>query len=226
MKIKQLGIEIELAIYQKNEPTTCWFLPYTKENPLEVDGHLDALNHAAAMLPDGAEMRPVPAVQYSDEALARDPYASVLGCGASQNIYGAPPIADAYGDNYRYGGIHVNLEFHDAFDPMTTIYKLDCMLGLNSVIHWEDGYRDEMKRRRKYYGRAGEYRIKPFGIEYRTLPNCGIISGHMLWHNIEKALELDAQRWGNLAPRVEEAINNSDRGEAEALMGEMNVQYK
>jgi len=251
MKIKQLGIEIELAVYQKEEPTTCWFLPYTKENPFEVDGHLlhkdasmfelaiapadepskvdanmfDAFNHAVAMLPDGAEMKPVPAVRYSDEALARDPYASVLGCGASQNIYGAPPIANAYGDNYRYGGIHVNLELDGEFDPVQTIFKLDCVLGLNSVAVWEEGYREEMQRRRQYYGRAGEYRVKPFGIEYRTLPNCGIISGMMLWRNIEKALNMDAERWMNLAPRVEEAINTSDRAMAEGLMGEMNVQY-
>lgn len=251
--IKSLGIEIEMAVYQKSEPITCWFMPYTKDDPCSINGHLlhkdasmfelaiapasepseldsnvfDAFKYADTMLPDGAVMRPVPAVEYTDEALSLDPYASILGCGASQNIYGTPSIGDKYEDNYRYGGIHVNLEFHDKGTcPIETAFRLDYMLGLNSVINWEDGYRDEMQRRRKYYGRAGEYRVKPFGMEYRTLPNCAVVSGMALWRNIETALSLPIDKLIKRGDDIQEAINTSDRYMAEGIIGDIGVLYQ
>ena len=176
MRIKSVGVEVELAVYRKQEPITCYFLKYTKDKPLEINGHLlhkdasmfelavapafepsaldsnmvDALKHANKMLPEGVMMKPTPAVRYTDEALAADPYASVLGCGASQNIYEPPAMPDEYEDNYRYGGTHVNIGFFNDVDPVTTTLKLDYALGLHSVVYWEDGWTEEMQRRRKY----------------------------------------------------------------------------
>ena len=244
--IKSIGVEVELAAYQKRKPVTCWFLPYTKAEPLKYRGHLlhkdasmfelavapatepsqldvnmaEALGHAMTMVPEGTELKAIPAVEYTATALEADPYASELGCGASENIYGPAPMPEAYEDNYRYGGTHVNIGFDGDPDPITTILKLDYALGLHSVAHFEQGYHEEMKLRRRYYGRAGEYRVKPFGLEYRTLPNCAVMSGLWLWRRVEQAMTIDTQRVVALADDIQRAINTSDRSLAEGLIGE------
>ena len=244
-KIKSLGMEIELAVYHKGEPTVCYFLTHTKRNPLNIKGHLvhkdasmleiamppaksgaeldqiqfDAIKHARSVLPRDVVLDANPAVHYSTEELDRDPYASVLGCGASQNIYGNKPMPDAYTDNYRYGGMHVNIGM-EKDSVIEDVLRLDYALGLQSVINWEQGFRDSVIRRRKTYGRAGEYRTKPFGIEYRTLPNCAQMSGMWLWRTVEAALNIPDAPLLHMSEHIEAAINECDRGAAEELLGE------
>ena len=54
-----------------------------------------------------------------------------------------------------------------AYDP-SVIVLLDVLLGNTCVLLDRD---EGNKKRRKTYGRAGEYRLPPHGIEYRTLSN-------------------------------------------------------
>jgi len=245
--INSMGMEIELPVFMGNTAKVCSFISYTKANPLSHNGHLfskdasmvelavapatsasefdslfiDALNTAKKLLPKGAEFRSIPCVEYTDAELKTDPYASVLGCAPSETIYDTTPTPDEYPDNKRYGGIHINLAMDnpDTFVEDMVI-KLDYALGLYSVIHWEEGYRTELRDRRRVYGRAGEFRQKDFGFEYRTLPNCARVSGLMLWRRITNAMRMDSDLLYQHAATIQEAINNSDRGMAEALLGE------
>lgn len=121
---------------------------------------------------------------------------AALGCDPSLNVYGPEPIhiSDARRLKYRFAGHH----FHFGFDRdsrfnnatklhntpklvVNAVQNLDATLGLVGVSLFEN--LDDPVRR-KYYGRAGEFRLPQHGIEYRTLSSSVLIHPaihHLLW---------------------------------------------
>lgn len=96
---------------------------------------------------------------------------------------GCEPDFDTVGKIYRYGhkdlGLYRFAGFHIHFDTSVTIppayaaQVVDCTIGLASIaFEWDIN----QGRRRQFYGTAGRHRVKPYGIEYRTL------SSNMLRH--------------------------------------------
>jgi len=62
---------------------------------------------------------------------------------------------------------------------------MDLFLGVPSVLI------DDGKERKKLYGKAGAYRYKPYGVEYRTLSNFWVFEPGLIdwvWNQTEKAL--------------------------------------
>jgi hypothetical protein len=101
-----------------------------------------------------------------------------LGCQPSQNIYGMPPLQVDEDYPVRSAGGHIHLGYPQQFAsgiakdyldrPIERqIALLDVCVGLPSVIL----DRTPQQERRQTYGRAGEYRMQPHGLEYRTLSN-------------------------------------------------------
>lgn len=101
--------------------------------------------------------------------------AKELGCEPDFNAYtmdiNPRPNADA---PFRTASGHIHIGWtkdvdpHDAghFEACATLSKmLDVFLGIPSLI-W-----DEDDRRRELYGKAGSFRPKSYGMEYRTLSN-------------------------------------------------------
>lgn len=244
-RLSSLGIEIELPVYRSSIPRVLSFFKYTKAKPMKYHGHLfskdasmlelaiapasspeefdrlyqQAYDKAMSLLPDGMELRHVPTVEYTDAELEADPYASVLGCAPSHTIYGTTPTPDVYPDNKRYGGVHLNIEVDKYDAPVEDmVLALDYTVGLHSVLNWECDYHAELRDRRRVYGRAGEYRVKSFGFEYRPLPNCIQTSGAELWSLVNQALCLDATTLYPVAHTVQEAINNSDADLARTIL--------
>lgn len=93
--------------------------------------------------------------------------------------FGCSPTLSAYDENhkrvtgirerFRAGGGHIHLGFTGNRDSLKDIVKLmDITAGLVSVLIDRD---PDNIRRRKNYGRAGEYRAKPYGLEYRVPSN-------------------------------------------------------
>ncbi len=94
----------------------------------------------------------------------------MLGCAPSQNIY--PDVRPIYIENPRAlqirfagGHIHIGKIIAEAL-LSSTVKSLDSILGVCATALL-DGLDDP--RRRSYYGRAGEFRLPPHGLEYRTL---------------------------------------------------------
>lgn len=249
-KINKIGIEVELAVFQIAKPVVCGFLPYTKDDPYDIGGtlfHKDASMFEIAMppcvngielddeyqkamvevrklLPQGHHIELRPAVEYSNEQLESDPYASVLGCGASQNLYGRDiQMPDEYENNVRYAGLHVNIEGVDELPPRRTVLGLDAVLGLKSVRDWERSWSDAIRQRRTLYGSAGEFRVKDFGIEYRTLPSCAWThtDGTELFTLVNRALNTDFDELVPYADDIQDAINTSNSNKAGELMNEI-----
>jgi len=248
---QRIGIELELATYLKGEPVVAGrFMNACKDKPAEINGHLihrdasmvelamksagcprelahnyqDALSIVVALLPDDVSLLAAPAVEYTSEELKRDPYASVMGCSASRNVYLAEPTPSEYQDNTRYSGMHVNIQVDDPREE--DALALDVYLGLFSVIHWEQEHKEAIIKRRECYGQAGEFRIKDFGIEYRTLPSCAFDPMHTqtVWQLVDQALSCTPQQIDAMIPRMEDiwkAIQTCDAELAHDLIAEL-----
>lgn len=105
----------------------------------------------------------------------------ILGCAPSLNRYDQEAIVGVDGATYmkRSAGGHIHLglgapaDYRGKPNPMHAhrerlIPLLDILLGNTCVLIDRDPFAAE---RRKVYGRAGEYRLPAYGIEYRTLSN-------------------------------------------------------
>lgn len=107
------------------------------------------------------------------------------------------------------GHIHVGSDLAVA-DPVNTIRAMDLYLGVPSVVL------DKGTLRRNLYGKAGAFRFKPYGVEYRTLSNFWIFSDTLLqwaYQGTQRALdfihsgkELPAEH-GEL---IQQCINNNN----------------
>jgi hypothetical protein len=106
------------------------------------------------------------------------PATRILGCMPSFNIYGVKPIdvdPIAYRKRSSGGHIHMGLTL-PIFDPFLgdpdnrqrLVPLMDIFVGAFSVLLDRDPGAAE---RRENYGRAGEFRLPKYGLEYRTTSN-------------------------------------------------------
>jgi len=248
---QQIGIELELAAFLKDIPIVAGrFMDACKVAPLSINGHLihrdasmvelamapagcprglahnflNAMNETTKLLPDDVVLKAIPAVTYTASELKRDPYASVMGCSESSNIYNLPPTSSKYTDGTRYSGMHINIQIPDA-GPADAL-ALDVFLGLYSVVNWEQPFKDEVIKRRQNYGQAGEFRLKDFGIEYRTLPSSSFCQYRMelIWELVDKALNRSdelTQQMIDRADSIKTAIQECDAEAAAQLIEEL-----
>jgi hypothetical protein len=124
----------------------------------------------------GAKLIPVPTCDFGNEYISTVPIeVSRLGCHPDFNAWTgmANPVPDA-GLPFRTGSGHIHVGFtenEDIEDPghllncRKLVKELDYYLGLPSLL-W-----DRDNRRRELYGKAGAFRPKSYGIEYRVLSN-------------------------------------------------------
>jgi len=108
---------------------------------------------------------------------------AALGCNPSRNAYNTNPfmIDNPFELPYRMAGGHIHL----GMDPNYTLggvdsplpdrfaKYLDFLVAIPTVGMFAE---IDSPVRRKYYGRAGEYRLPSHGLEYRTLSNAWL--GH------------------------------------------------
>lgn len=139
-----------------------------------------------------------------------------LGCDPSLNVYGPEPIhiKDSRRLKYRFAGHHFHFGFLDDdvdnFSHAKTLHKtpklvanivqnLDATIGLMGVSMFENV---DDPIRRKYYGRAGEFRLPKHGIEYRTLSSSVLIHPaihHLLWDVGGRVVRLCVEKeWGTI----------------------------
>lgn len=113
------------------------------------------------------------------------PQAQMVGCSPDQDAYTGgvergPMNAGDLG-LWRYAGGHIHVG-HDLDIPNHVLVQmLDATIGLAGVMH------DASQKRRYFYGKAGIYRDKEYGFEYRTPSNWWIWSPAMC-ANIEATI--------------------------------------
>jgi hypothetical protein len=176
----------------------------------------------------GFEVVNLSAASFPEEELQADA-AKEFGCDPDYNAwtFGAKnPRPKASDPNLRScgGHIHVGYDLRGAqFAPDTLIRAMDLYLGVPSVLM------DNGELRKQLYGKAGAFRRKPYGVEYRTLSNFWVFDDKLIewvWNNtgrainavVARSVEIDSQE------AIREAIDNNDKALAEKLAKVYNLE--
>jgi hypothetical protein len=125
-----------------------------------------------------------------DPSELNHPNAKEAGCDPDFNVWLGGTQNDKpslKGKTLRSAGGHVLIGYNnpDIFTSFELLKLFDLFLGIPSVIY------DKDTERRSLYGKAGCFRIKEFGFEYRTLSNVWIKSPEMitwLYNNVMDAI--------------------------------------
>lgn len=195
-----------------------------QEMGIDILSCLSTLARAAKRV--GAEIDFSSVVDVDEETFAALP-ASVkeLGCGRSLNVWDPAASVGVDGQTYRTRSAagHVHLGFTnticsawpahgqyriDSEDRIPQLVKLlDLVVGNTCVMLDRDPRAAE---RRRTYGRAGEYRLTSYGMEYRTLSNFWLRSPYLSSLVFSLARKA-AMLWINAYPMWEFAWSNAQR---------------
>lgn len=148
-----------------------------------------------------------------------DPRAFEFGCEPDFNAWtgkmNMPP--EPPHPLMRSAGGHVHVETD--IDPVTCVRALDLCLSVPAVLM------DNGIERKKLYGKAGAYRPKSYGVEYRSLSNFWIFEPELIrwvWRNTERALVM-----GDVSgeeKRILNAVNNNNVAAAKKLIKKFDLE--
>lgn len=138
---------------------------------------------------------------------------------------------------YRTTGGHIHVGFSDwagtcgdALQTARSLVKaLDATIGIYSVLN------DNGLERKKLYGNAGAFRIKPYGFEYRTLSNFWVFNDeHMkyMFTTVTKIMSMPFEDLKELIDfaesryeEIEDAINSNNVRLAKTLYSHVQEQF-
>jgi hypothetical protein len=201
----------------------------------EFDGNIDAVLAALYdMIPPGVTTSFKPTATFTKDVMAVQPEdALMLGCDPDFNAYTLEPNpAPQPTSGMRTAGGHVHIGWCDDADINDPVHvdacaqltrQLDYYLGLPSL------FEDRDTERRRLYGRAGAFRPKEYGVEYRTLSNVWVGDKTLrraVFNGVHLALEnlLDGKEPYQLnGMDAARAINDSELRIAHILMDNCNI---
>ena len=143
----------------------------------EFDDNIrSVLNALRKMVPRNIEFVFTPVAEFKREYIDAQPEeARRLGCDPDFNAYtGKANAAPNAEKPFRTASGHIHIGWAEGMDIedvdhieacQMMVKQLDTALGLPSLL-W-----DVNSQRRELYGKAGAYRPKPYGVEYRVLSN-------------------------------------------------------
>lgn len=156
------------------------------------------------------------------------PGAMEFGCDPDFNAWrggkrNPRPKADDHTLRTCGGHVHVGHTFDSKESTLDFIKHMDLFLSVPSVLQ------DTGELRKQLYGKAGAFRFKPYGCEYRSLSNYWVFDPKLtgwIWDATEQAM--NAWQDGNIdidaeAPFILDAINNNNKQEAQRLITRHNL---
>lgn len=165
------------------------------------------------LLPADLEYSMSSAVSFPEEELNCE-MAWVFGCDPDYDAWKMEenPKPKAPDPNLRSCGGHIHVGSDLAIaNPVEVVRAMDLFLGVGSVNL------DSGVLRRQLYGKAGAFRIKDYGVEYRTLSNFWIFKDELVkwaYEGTKKALEFVHS--GREIPEahgkmIQDCINNNNK---------------
>jgi hypothetical protein len=133
------------------------------------------------------------------------------------------PRPSAVNKNLRSCGGHIHIALEESDDLFAVIKAMDLFVGC-MMLEFDDD-----KGRRELYGKAGAFRKKSYGVEYRTASNRWIESDERIqwaWDQTERALSFvrEGKEISDEAGQmIQDCINNSDMDLLEILKQEFNL---
>lgn len=154
------------------------------------------------------------------------PESMEFGCDADYNVYTEcvnekPTCDDA---NLRSAGFHVHVGY-DGFNTNTSLQivkMLDLYLGIPSILV------DPDTKRRSLYGKAGNFRLQPWGVEYRVLSSFMMSNDDLIskvYNNTITAIA-SLNEFGpiDIDPElVQSIINGNDKTKAKQIIKKYNI---
>jgi hypothetical protein len=158
-----------------------------------------------------------------DESELTHPKALEFGCEPDENAWtlttNIPPEVST---KLRSAGGHVHVGGVKEEKAIHTVRAMDLFLGIPSVIL------DRDNQRRQLYGKAGCFRFKEYGIEYRTLSNFWLSDPRLadwVYKSTQKAAQWAAENEiiysdSELGKNIVKAINGADVNLAARILEE------
>lgn len=182
-----------------------------------------ALAEAKKLAVNGAEVALSVGVDVDTETFKLlPPNERRFGCSPTVNLYENKKRITGVREKFRSGAGHIHLgssrlkSLYES-NPVKVIALLDIVCGALCVLIDRD---PANITRRKHYGRAGEHRVKSYGLEYRVPSNFWLRS-YTLWSMVSglarNALAYAEDELGDELMRkinlqdVRKAINNNDK---------------
>lgn len=154
------------------------------------------------------------------------PAAKEFGCDPDYNAWTGRknPRPRAEDRNLRSCGGHVHVGYDQKLiSPEYLIRLMDLHLGVPSVLM------DKGELRKQLYGKAGAFRSKSYGVEYRTMSNFWIKSPRLtqwVWDSTGRAYAAADAEFpiGRYKDRILDAINNNNKDVAMSLVDELKLE--
>lgn len=104
--------------------------------------------------------------------------AKLFGCSVDYNVYTEKPNPKPKGEStdLRSTGCHIHLGYDrpNTYDSLMLVRYMDMYVGIPSVLY------DDDSERRQLYGKAGSFRLCPYGLEYRVLSGAFIANDELM----------------------------------------------
>tara|TARA_R100001082_G_scaffold109297_2_gene86185 strand:- start:1783 stop:2613 length:831 start_codon:yes stop_codon:yes gene_type:complete len=160
----------------------------------------------------------VKAFQTFEPEFLKSKQAREFGCEPDSNIYTLSEnkidVSNLVSKHARTAGGHIHLGLSDAnFHPsarMSLVKACDVFIGLPLAT-----VDDTMRKR--FYGRAGSYRHKEYGIEYRTPSN--------IWLNSSDTMEWMFKQCSYVCNNVIRRLGIDDIPEAESIINDIGEDF-
>jgi len=194
-------------------------------------GFIETIRTAIARMSEalGAGFRLLPKTSHVyPESELRNKKAVESGCNENFDVYGrtkGPP--PPFNGGLRTGSFHVHIGHNQLLDPRNKdrmVRLLDIYLGCASIVFDND---ETSHARRSLYGKAGEFRPTPYGVEYRVLGNFALRSPRvtelvvdLVQFSVDKLISGQADKIiGSIdQANVQNAINSNMRGLAKSVL--------
>lgn len=178
------------------------------------------------LLPPTIRLHPAASMTYRPELLNNGPCLA-FGCDPDYCVYTGEenPRPKAADPNFRTAAAHIHVGWNEPTDDEREqlIKMLDFTIALPS-IRYDD------HRRRELYGKAGAYRPKEYGVEYRTPGNFWIWDyPAYIYYSVHRAIEL-VNAGLVLTEEEQQAVRDSINGgkttlDASNLMDKHNIAF-
>lgn len=191
------------------------------------------LSELRNMVPEEYEFDFVPTANFHPAHLKKQPEEAMeLGCEPDYNAYTMEENPRPDGTvNFRTAAGHIHIGFTEGADPSseehmmrcaTLVKQLDVYLGVPSLF-W-----DADRKRRSLYGKAGAFRPKSYGVEYRTLSNAWLKREDLVQYVYRQTVAAVESLRAGKKPEVNEiilqdTINNSNKYLASKVMKASNL---
>lgn len=156
------------------------------------------------------------------------PKAQEFGCDPDFNAWkggkrNPRPKADDHRLRTCGGHVHIGYKFINKQAIVDFMKHMDLYLCVPSMLM------DKGELRRELYGKAGAFRVKPYGAEYRSLSNFWVFDKkyvEWVWDATSMAMAAWQQNKINIdaeADLILDAINNNNKNAAQALVQRHNL---